>query len=108
MSPVRIAVAQKHIAESHVDDVVFAQSLQQLFPFDIVSAYGVEDESAAEHGNILVHCFSGYISPFSALNVALSGQNISDAVGRSDAADIGTEEQHDLLQHVLVSLMITL
>lgn len=39
---------------------------------------------------------------------SFAGQDIADTVRRSDAANIGAEEQYDFLKHILVSLIVTL
>ena len=48
-----------------------------------------------QHGNVFIYGFSCDIFAFSILNAALIGQNIADAVGRGNAANIGAKEQQD-------------
>ena len=40
--------------------------------------------------------------------MALAGKNGADVIRRGDAADVRAEEQHELLQHDLICLRITL
>ena len=76
--------------------------LYTSFSFYVITPYRIKNKSAAEHCNIFFYCFSCDIFPFAALYISFAGQYISDITWRSDASDIGAEEQHDFLQHNLV------
>ena len=105
MPTIRVPVAQQHIPEAHVDDIVLAQRFQQLLSLHIIAADGEENISTAEHGDILLNGFPRHIPPF---DIALVVQDIANAAGRIDTANIGAEKQHDLLKHDLIGTFIAL
>ena len=68
MTSIGITIAEQHITEAKIYDIIFPQSFQQLFPFYIVTLYGIENKSTAEHGNIFFNRLAGNLFPFS-LNI---------------------------------------
>ena len=88
MPTVCIPVSKQHIAKSQVDDIVLSKSFEQLLSFYIIPTDREEYKRIAEHGNIPIYCFSCNVLLLPGLDVALIGECISDAVRRSDAADV--------------------
>ena len=88
MPAVCISVAQKHIAKTHVNDIVLSKSFEQLLSFYIIPTDREEHKCIAKHGNILLYCFSCDVLLFSGLHIALIRESISDAVRRSHVADV--------------------
>ena len=105
MPPIRIPVAQQHIPEAHVDDIVLSQRFQQLLSLHIITTDRKENIGTVEHGDILLNGFPSNIAPF---DVPLVVQYISNAAGRIDAADVGAEKQHNFLKHCLVGTLVAL
>ena len=105
MPPICIPVAQQHIPEAHVDDIVLSQRFQQLLSLHIIAANRKENIGTVEHGDILLNSFPRHIPSF---NIALVVQYISNAAGRIDTANIGAEKQHDFLKHRLIGTLIAL
>ena len=79
-------IAQQHIPEAHVDDIVLSQRFQQLLSLHIIAANGEDNIGAAEHGDIL---FDGFSRGIALLKIPFIVQNVADAAGGIDAANIG-------------------